>query len=191
MMDTPRRYRSSAAARWLPRTLAVACIVAGALAADGVRGSEGPMLDAIRWFFLLTGLVGAAWFLRGGAEVRKVAFVDATHLHLGAGGRESALELDRIQRIEFQSPFARSRQHWLPAAALIDEFGHSWRLPATIEAGDQLVSEIVERAGDDELATWTDALNIRQRMARPRLTLWIGYGTAVLLVLFSLLRRLL
>ena len=149
---------------------------------------DGKLLVYLRMFFLMCGLIAGVWVLRGGAEVRKVARVDDEHLHLGLPGREHALELDRIQRIEFQPPFSRSRKLWLPAAALIDEFGQSWRLPATIESGDRLVLEIVERSGDDELATWADALGVPRRMSRPGWTVAIGYATAVAIVIGSLLR---
>jgi len=186
---TGRTYRCSIAARWLPRALAGATLTAALLAAYGLDpqarvGGSGVM----RGLVVALGAILALWLLRAGGELRLEVDLPARDagsdapVRLRRGGRQVNVEPSRLARFEYHSPFAASRS-WVPAMVLRDRYGLALRLPAMLEAGDRMVSELVAWSGRDDLEAWVDALGLRRRMGRASRLVATGYVVAVAILL--------
>ena len=194
-------FVSSTAARWLPRVLALALLALGLVAAaragriEPQPGVSVPpltqrLVQSQQLFFALVGLLAGVAVIRGGAEVRTRARLGGEALHVTAGIGEIDIEYDKMERLEFASPFSQSRTRWLPATVIVDKWGQAFRLPATLQQGDRLIREIVRRSGREELAAWSQALQLEKRMGRPQLCLAVGYGLAVTAALAALIHGL-
>ena len=126
---------------------------------------------------ILLAAILAVWILRQGSEVRLRIEVDDRDLVFESGAQQCTLRLVDVEALRYDAPFGVSRS-WLPATVLIDRGGREWRLPALLEAGDQLVEEILQRSGKQNLETWAEALRIRSRMSRGGSRVRLGYATA-------------
>jgi len=169
-----RIYRCSGAARWLPRGLAAAVLVAAMLGAFRIETSADPLLPHVRRFVVLVGAVLAVGIVRKGREVRCTFGLTRDAIVIAAGSRSIRLELEEIQRLDWAGPFGGSL-NWMPAALLIDNDGRSWRVPALVERGDELFTELLGRAARHDLEAWADAYHIVARMARYPFRVRVGY----------------
>jgi len=172
-------YAAGAAARWLPRAVAgalLAATMAGGLRIDPASSALAPW---IRAFVVLVGALAALAVVRRGSEVRARFAVDADGLVVRVGRHERRLPWRSMTRLEWLPPFAGART-WLPAFAVVDDAGRAWRVPAVVEDGDRLVDELVRRSGRNDLAAWAESQALRDRMARARSRVVIGYAVAAL-----------
>lgn len=184
MQDSDRVFRSGSAARWLPRAMAAAVMVLAGVAAGRVPDGE----DLFAYFkvaYLLLGAFGAFQILRAGTEVRVEVREDGDRIWVGAGSHQGEMEYAKIERLEYDSPFARSMRAWLPATALVDDLGRSFRLPATLDQGDLLLERILARSDKSELRTWAETLQLPARMSRPGRVVAVGYAAVVAVLIVA------
>jgi len=171
-------YYCGVTARWLPRILAAALLISALLAAERLA----PQVRAAGWglfapaVVLLGGLLALA-VVRQGGEVRRTVRFSAGAVLFREGKRRFELPFDRIESMAWEPPFA-VRRNWIPAVSLVDRDGRSWRIPAFIERGDQLIAELVHRSGRNDLAAWSEALRLASRLGRPARAVSIGYLVA-------------
>ena len=176
-------YRCGSAARWLPRTMAVAVLVAGLLAVARVDPDAGvPGTGTFRILLVAAAAVAALWVVRKGAEVRLQVSLQTGALVFERGIHRVELPLDAIDAIGYEPPFGASRS-WLPAAVLVDRDGDRWRLSALLGSGERLVEEIVGEGGRESLRAWASAHRVPERMARSALRVRIGYVAALAVAL--------
>ena len=185
MSDVGRSYRASTAARWLPRTLGAAILVASTLWALRADPRIDPLAPYVARFVVLVGALAAFVVVRAGAEVRHEVSLDDTGIRIGSGGRMRSLEWPDVERLDWIAPFTSGRR-WIPAAALVDRFGAAWRLPALIADGDGLIRELLRRSGRSDLAAWAEVYRLERRMRRHGSRSAIGYATAAAFVLAAL-----
>jgi hypothetical protein len=174
-------YTCGPAARWLPRTLAGAVLVAGLLASAHVDAAL-PGARTLRALLVVVAAIAALWVVRKAGEVRFRVTAGATRLTFEHRAHSASLLYEDIDAIRFEAPFGASRS-WLPATVLVDRQGRDWRLCALLSSGDRLVGDIVVGSGREGLATWADEHHVRQRMARSHLRVRLGYAVALVVLL--------
>jgi len=185
-----RIHRCSAAARWLPRAFAGAVLVAGMLVAFALDpDATVPLVRPFKRGLVLVSALVALWLVRKGGEVRVGVGAGAEGLVFLAGPRRLDLPYREIAALRYEPPFAVSRSAWIPALALIDRQGTSWRIPALIERGERLVTALIDLSGREDLAAWADALDIERRMSRSGTRVAAGYGAAALIVVAAAIFR--
>ena len=185
-----RIHRCSAAARWLPRAFAGAVLVAGMLVAFALDpDATVPLVRPFKRGLVLVSALVALWLVRKGGEVRVGVGAGAEGLVFLAGPRRLDLPYREIAALRYEPPFAVSRSAWIPALALIDRRGTSWRIPALIERGERLVTALIDLSGREDLAAWADALDIERRMSRSGRRVAVGYGAAALIVVAAAIFR--
>ena len=175
--EPERFYRCGVAARWLPRTIAAAVLATAMLSAFRIDATSQALAPTVQQFVVFAGALVALGVARKGSEVRCVFGLTRDALTVGVGSRNLRLGLAEIQRLDYAAPFAGSTS-WLPAAVLVDRDGRVWRVPALIDGGDQLFSELLRRAERHDLDSWADVCHIVPRMGRYRLRIRIGYAVA-------------
>jgi len=175
------RFRCGPLARWLPRILAGAVLVAALLAVQRIerRGSVGlqaPLLIAV------AGAILALWVVRQGSEVHIEIEVDDEGLTFQRGVHRSELPFTAIESLTWAPSFSLTRT-WVPGCVLLDDAGRHWRLSALLRQGDHLVAEIVRRAQREDLATWAGERALERHMGRRTVFVALGYaGAAAILV---------
>lgn len=179
--EPDRLYRCGTAARWLPRTLAAAILVTAMLGAFRLDPAGAALLPMVRQFVVFAGALLALGVARKGAEVRIRFGLASNALIVTVGSRNWRLLWPEIQRLDWAAPFAGSLS-WLPATVLIDRDGRSWRVPALIDGGDQLLVELLRRAERHDLDSWAEVYHVVPRMARYRLRIRVGYAIALLIL---------
>ena len=187
--DEPSFYRCGLAARWLPRALAAAVLVAAVLAA--FRFDPHEVLSASRYlrnFLAVLGGALALWIVRKGGEVRTMFAVLDDELLIRHGMREYSLRLEDLDRLAYETPFAQSRT-WLPALVLRDRFGQSWRVSAFLDGGGQFLEELLLRTGRSDLRSWAETLRLEEIMARAGRRVLIGYAASAAILAAGLLYR--
>jgi hypothetical protein len=174
----PSVYRCSAAARWLPRTVAATVVLATLFVTGRFEGAPGvvgsPRLRMALW--IGAGLF-ALWVLRKGAELRLRCWLTGDSLVFDYGTKPNSLPFGEIESLKFAPPFSW-RRSWIAATVIQDRRGQAWRLPVALVDGDLLVNELVTRSGREDLAAWVDALNVLPRMRRGRLHPFLAYAIA-------------
>jgi hypothetical protein len=176
-------HRCGVAARWLPRTLAASVLIATLLVSARIESWRAvPGVQSFRLLLVLAAAVLALWIVRKGGEVRMRIGVRGEEVAFAVGSRQAVLRLDDVEGLRFEPPLAATR-HWLPAAVLLDREARYWRLPAVLEHGDQLVRELLEASGREDLRTWDEVYSLRRRMGRPGRTVALGYTLAGALIL--------
>jgi len=185
-----RIHRCSAAARWLPRAFAGAVLAAGLLVAFSLDpDATVPLVRPFKRGLVLVSALAALWLVRKGGEVRVGVGAGPDGLVFVAGARRLDLRYRDIATLRYEPPFGMSRSAWMPALALIDRQGTSWRIPALIECGERLVAALLEQSGREDLAAWADAFDLERRMARSGARVAAGYGAAVLIVVAAAIFR--
>ena len=118
----PCSYRCGVSARWMPRTVAAAVLLAALLGSFRLEaGDLNSTGFPLRVFLMVSGGAMALWILRSGAEVRLVVALEDERVTLSYGGRRSSsLPLSRIEHFEFDYPMTASRR-LLPAAVLLGQ----------------------------------------------------------------------
>lgn len=175
-------FRCGLAARWLPRVLAAAVLVAAVLAAFRVDPAE--VLTASRYLrrgVALFGALAALWIVKKGAEVRTAVGIRGDQLVFRVGARSYELLIRDLERLEYETPFAVTRT-WLPALVLRDRFGQPWRVSALISDGGTLIAELLRRTGRSDLATWSETLRLPRKMGQAGVRVAIGYAAAATIV---------
>ena len=177
-MPEPSFFRCGLAARWLPRVLAAAVLVAAVLAA--FRFDPHEVLSASKYLRNLVAVLGgvlALWIVRKGGEVRTAFAIGEDELLVRHGAREYSLRLEDLDRLAYETPFAQSRT-WLPALVLRDRFGQAWRVPALLSEGDRFIEELLAGTGRNDLRAWSETLRLDEVMARAGRRVLIGYLAA-------------
>jgi hypothetical protein len=188
--SAPSNYRCSAAARWLPRTLAGTVVLAALLVTSRFGNAPGIVGSArLRMAIWIGAGLLALWLLRKGAELRLRVSLTGNSLVFDYGGKPSSLRIEEIETLRFAPPFSW-RRSWVAATVLQDGRGRTFRLPVALVAGDCLVSAVVARSAREDLSSWVDALKILPRMQRGRMHQALGYtiaaGIALAAVFFYL-----
>lgn len=186
-----RVWRCGRAARWLPRVLAASLLASGSWVGF-VLGPE-PVPAIVRPF--RSGLVVVAgavawWIVRRGGELRWVVTLGESGLAFRAGARCLELAYRDIAALRYEAPFSASRSAWLPALALIDRDGVSWRISALVHGGEGLVEQLLEASGRADLAGWAEAFELERKMAAAGRRVAIGYVVASLPILATGMLRL-
>lgn len=172
-------YRCSRQAQWLPRALAASVLGAAALGGFSVElPGDGSTTRVASYGFALLGALAAYWVLRKGAELRTVVELHDDELVFRHGAGCSRLPLKDVGSIRYQASFSVTR-NWVPAAALIDRHGLTWRVCAFLEGADRLFAELLRRTDRADLEAWAEVSRILPRMARARMRVRVGYGVAV------------
>lgn len=176
-----RTFRMLAAGRWLPRVAGAAGLAAALLSGLSLE----PRVPGVLGFRLLLALaagLAALWLVRSGAEVHRDVRLATGRLEWLSGGRVvEALALDEVAELDWEPPLAAWRR-WLPALALRDRHGRTWRVPAFLASGGAFVDALVAESGREELASWSRARGLARRMAGVGPRVALGYGTALGLV---------
>jgi len=176
-------YSCGTAALWLPRVLGGAVLTAGLLVAFGLdSGMNVQFMRQFRAAIAVIAGLAALWVLRRGGEVRIGFGLREDGLVFVVGSRRIDLRYRDIEGVRYEPPFAVSRSAWIPAVAVIDRSGVSWRIPALVTDGGDLVAQLVSRTGREDLAAWADALDLRERMSRSRRWVVAGYSLALLIL---------
>jgi hypothetical protein len=177
-----RLYACGPAARWLPRVLAAAILVAAMLVA--YRFDPHRSLTFARSLQGILVVLGAAiglWIVRSGAELRVRVGLAREGVRFDYGRGAVTLAYDDVVRFDFESPLSSSRRLW-PAAVLLDDRGRSWRLPALIGGGERLIRELVAASGRDDLESWAGSLGLARRMGHATALVAVGYTMAAAVV---------
>ncbi len=184
-MTDPPVFRCSAAARWLPRTLAAAVLVSAMILSMRIyAGVAGSGWSHSRTFVILVGAAVALMIVRAGGMVRvELSLLDEA-LHLRVGKYERELPYELIVSLGYDTPFVKPRE-WLPAMVLIDRFNKAWRIPALLVDGDRFVTQLTAAAGRDDLRSFASAHDLVRKMRATRSRLVVGYSVAAALVLVS------
>ena len=185
-MSAPRIYGYSAAARWLPRTLAAAVMIASTiLSARIYTGVAGTGWSHSRTLVILAGAACALVIVRSGGMVRAEFSLTKEALRLRIGKHTLELPYELIVSLTYETPFVRPRE-WLPAMVLTDRFGKRWRVPALLTDGETFVTDLTRAVGRDELRSFASAHRLTNRMAASRGRLIWGYSLALGLVLAAI-----
>lgn len=178
------RFRCGPLARWLPRALAGAMLVAALLAGQRIehRGGVGAQAQLL---IVAAGAILALWVLRQGSEVRVEVEVDDRGLVFIRGAHRSALSFSAIEGLTWAPSFSLSRT-WVPGCVLLDAEGRHWRLCALLHHGDRLVEELLRRAGRDDLAIWAAERFVVRHMARTGIFVVLGYAAAATTLVLAL-----
>jgi hypothetical protein len=136
----------------------------------------------VRQFVVIAGAIVGLGVARKGSEVRCRFGLAGQSLVIRVGSRELRLELGQIERLDYDLPFGGSLS-WLPATVLVDRGGRSWRIPALVEGGDQLITDLLQRADRHDLYSWADVYHIVARMGRARQWVRAGYAVAAAVLL--------
>ena len=178
------RFRCGPLARWLPRALAGAVLVAALLAGQRIeqRGGAGAQAQLL---IVAAGAILALWVLRQGSEVRVEVEIDDRGLAFCRGAHRSALPFSAIERLTWAPSFSLSRT-WVPGCVVLDAEGRHWRLCALLNRGDRLVEELVRRAGRDDLAIWAKERSLLRHMARTGMFVVLGYAAAATILVLAL-----
>jgi hypothetical protein len=183
-------YRCGAAARWLPRALAGAVLAAGLLVAFALDpDATVRLVQPFKRGLVLVSALVALWLVRKGGEVRVRIGAGPEGLVFLAGRRRLDLPYRDIAALRYEPPFGVSRWAWIPALALIDRQGRSWRIPALIERGERLVAALLDFSGRADLASWADALDLERRMSSSGTRVAAGYGASALIVVAAVVLR--
>jgi len=175
-------YSAGAAARWLPRALAAAVLLASLLAAERFDlPRELNFTRPLRYSLMLVGGLLSLWFVRTGGELRVRISLGDRGIRFAHGTSATFLGYDEIHRLSYAVPFA-NRSQWIPAVVLIDESGRGWRLPALLTRGDQLLDDLIRKSDREDLLAWADSLGLMRRLGRAPILTAIGYLTAVGLI---------
>jgi len=175
-------YSAGAAARWLPRALAAAVLLASLLAAERFDlPRELNFTRPLRYSLMLVGGLLSLWFVRTGGELRVRISLGDRGIRFAHGTSATFLGYDEIHRLSYAVPFAHRRQ-WIPAVVLIDESGRGWRLPALLTRGDQLLDDLIRKSDREDLLAWADSLGLMRRLGRAPILTAIGYLMAVGLI---------
>jgi hypothetical protein len=180
--EAERFYGCGAAARWLPRTLAAAVLVTAMFGVLRIDGSGDSLLPTVRRLVVVAGALLALGVARRGSEVRCKFGLTEHALTVAVGSRRFGLDLADIQRLDYAAPFSGSL-NWLPATVLVDKDGRSWRVPALVDRGDELLEEILRRVNRHDLDSWAEVYRIVPRMGRYSFRIRFGYGVAAVIVL--------
>jgi hypothetical protein len=183
----PQFYRCGLAARWLPRVLAAAVLVAAVLAA--FRFDPYEVLTASKYLRKLVAVLGgvlALWIVRKGGEVRTAFAVGVEEMSVRHGSREYCLRLEDLDRLSYETPFAQSRT-WLPALVLRDRFGQAWRVSSLLERGDRFLEELLVKTGRNDLRAWADTLQLGAVMAGAARRVLVGYLVSALILAAGLI----
>jgi hypothetical protein len=164
----------------MPRVLGGAVLAAAAIVHLSLE-PHAVFSGTVKGVLVVAAAAGALWLVRAGSEARMEVAVEADRIKLGGRGRYVELAIREIEALDYDPPFSSTRR-WLPALVLIDRRDRRWRIPASIEGGEAMVGEIVERSGQDRLRAWADARRIVPRMAASRWFTAAGYAAAVGLV---------
>jgi len=186
----PSYFRCGLAARWLPRVLAAAVLVAAVLAA--FRFDPHEVLSASKYLRNLVAVLGgviALWIVRKGGEVRTAFAIGGDELLVRHGAREYSLRLEDLDRLAYETPFAQSRT-WLPALVLRDRFGQAWRVSALLDRGDRFVEDLLAGTGRNDLRAWAETLRLGEVMARAGRRVLVGYVAAAAILAAGLLYHL-
>ncbi len=170
-----RFYRCNLLARWLPRVLAAAILIAALVA--GYRLADTALGARFRSVLVAGAALIALFVIRTGAEVRLSIRPQPEGLAFRLGRVRSLLRYDRIESLRYEGPFA-SGFRWIPAVVLISNRGDSWRIPALLADGEGLIDDLIKLSGREDLGSWVAALGLRKRFGRVRSTLLAGYGAA-------------
>jgi len=175
-------YTAGPAARWLPRTLAAAVLVASLLVAERFDLSgELSFTRPLRYSLMVVGGLLSLWIARTGGELRVRISLGDRGIRFAHGTSATFLGYDEIHRLSYAVPFAHTRQ-WIPAVVLIDEAGRGWRLPALLTRGDQLLRDLIRKSGREDLQAWADSLALMRRLGRAPILTGVGYLTALGLI---------
>lgn len=177
-----RRYRSSGAARWLPRILGGAVLAAALIAARGIDPADAtPGSGTVRLLVILFGAALALWIVRSGAVLYREVEVRADALWLGyrAAGRE--LEFRDVVTLDYHGPFGSGRR-WAPVLAIRDRLEQDWLVPGTLQDGARFVEDFLQACDRSDLDAWADARHVAARMAGGGRYVVAGYVLAVILV---------
>jgi len=179
-----RRFRCGPLARWLPRALAGAVLVAALLAGQRIeqRGGVGAQAQLL---IVAAGAILALWVLRQGSEVRVEVEIDHRGLVFRRGAHRSALRFSAIEGLTWAPSFSLSRT-WVPGCVLLDTEGRHWRLCALLRHGDRLVEELLRRAGRDSLAIWAAERSVVRHMARTGMFVALGYAAVATILALAL-----
>lgn len=170
-----RTYRCGAAARWLPRALGGAVLLALTLMGLEVSPEIVRILPLVRQLVVAAGALSALLIVRHGAEVRHVFGLAPDAMVVGHERTGARLEYADLARLDWSPPLSGSLA-WIPAAVLVDRQGKAWRVPALLSEGDEMMRGLLARARRDDLDEWAAAYRIVERMARYRLRIRIGYA---------------
>jgi hypothetical protein len=179
-------YRCGVAARWLPRALAGSVLVAAMLLALRLLPASGvPGAREFRAGLVVLAAVAALWVVRKGGEARIEVGVGPMGLFLFRGPHRTDLSFEEVDGLRYEAPFGPSKS-WVPAAVLTDRRGTAWRMSGFLEHGDDLIDELLELSGREDLRAWADALGIRRRMAGASRRVGLGYGISAIVLLSGL-----
>ena len=185
-MSEPRVFRCTAAARWLPRTLAAATLVSTMILSARIDAAVvGTGWSHSRTLVIVVGAACALTIVRSGGMVRAEFSFAAEAMRLRIGRDKRELPYEQIVSLIYETPFVKPRQ-WLPALVLIDRFGTRWRVPALLADGERFGSELTAAAGRDDLRSFASAHDLSGRMAATRGRLVCGYSFALGLILAAL-----
>jgi len=176
-------FRCGAAARWLPRVLA-GSVLATAMFVAMRPGPASAVLGAREFragLVIMAGVV-ALWVVRKGGEVRIEVGLGRNGLVLSRGPHRTELAYDEIDGLRYEAPFGTSKS-WLPAVVLTDRRGAAWRLSSLLDRGGDLIDDLLQLSGRQDLHAWADALRIRRRMAGSGRRVGLGYGGACVVLL--------
>jgi hypothetical protein len=152
-------------------------LVAAMLGSFRIGPAGEPLLVAVQRFVVLAGALVALLVVRRGAELRRTYEVTRDGLVVSHGRRRESLRFEEIDRLDYAAPFAGT-PNWLPATLLLDRQGTVWRLSALTTRADEMIAELLARAGRSDLESWAEACRIAPRMARWRLRVWLGHAIA-------------
>lgn len=178
-----RRYRSSAAARWLPRTLGGAVLAASLIAARGIDPAGAtPGGGTVRLLVILFGAALSLWVVRSGAVLYREVEVRDDALWVGIGERGRELEYRDVVTLDYHGPFGSGRR-WAPVMAIRDRLEHEWLVPGTLEGGPEFVAEFLRACDRSDLDAWADARRVASRFARADRWVVAGYVLAAAAVI--------
>lgn len=188
-MSEPHVFRCTAAARWLPRTLAAAVLVGSMILSMRIyAGVAGTGWSHARTLVVLVGAACALVIVRSGGMVRAEFSFGAEALRLRIGRHRQELPYELIVSMVYETPFVKAWE-WLPALVLIDRFGKRWRVPSFLSEGERFVSELTAAAARDDLRSFASAHDLPAKMAATRGRLTWGYSLALALIVAALLFR--
>ena len=138
-MSEPHIFRCTAAARWLPRTLAASTLVSAMILSTRIYPGVADMgWSHTRTLVVVVGATLALGIVRSGGMVRAEFSLAAEFLRLRIGRHERVLPYEQVVSMIYETPFVKPRE-WLPALVLIDRFGKRWRIPSLLADGERFV----------------------------------------------------
>ncbi len=167
-MSEPHVFRCTAAARWLPRTLAAAVLVSAVILSTRIySGVAGTHWSHSRTLVVVVGAAFALAIVRSGGIVRAEFSLAAESLRLRIGRHERELPYEQVVSMIYETPFVNPRE-WLPSLVLIDRFGKRWRVPSFLADGERFVTDLTEAAARDDLRSFASAHDLSAKMATTR-----------------------